>query len=245
MPETQFRSVLLPAPFGPMRPTIAPDWTSKLTSRRAWMPPKSTETFSIDRCDISAPPPETTRKTPQALRHHHHDNDEQETEHQTRRILDAAQEFGNDDIEAGADNRTADRAKPADHDHAEECDRKPDTEIFRMNVANEIRKQAAGDGRIEGADRKRDHLVARGRNAKRAGRDLALFDDQERAAGAAAAEIPCAPDPEHHQRHGQVIKTGRAQFMSGDLRRIERKPATAIGQPAPFEDDLLQHHAET
>ena len=40
MPEMQLSSVLLPAPFGPISPTIEPDSSAKLTSLSAWMPPK-------------------------------------------------------------------------------------------------------------------------------------------------------------------------------------------------------------
>src|SRR4051812_44667932 len=46
----QFSAVVLPAPFGPMRPWIVLGWTVKLTSCSAWTPPKSTDRFSIARC---------------------------------------------------------------------------------------------------------------------------------------------------------------------------------------------------
>src|SRR5258708_17116206 len=41
----QLNSVVLPAPLGPMTPTICPFWTSKLTPSSAAMPPKRTQTF--------------------------------------------------------------------------------------------------------------------------------------------------------------------------------------------------------
>src|ERR1700683_1215177 len=43
-PHTQLKSVVLPAPFGPTRPTLSPAWTSKVTSCTAWMPPNDLAT---------------------------------------------------------------------------------------------------------------------------------------------------------------------------------------------------------
>src|SRR5580692_11068811 len=182
MPEMQFSSVLLPAPLGPINPTIDPDSSAKLTPVKARMPPKSTETSSIARRlmgrAISGRSRQTPRHTPQTLRHEHH----------PRRILEAAQQFGDDDIECGADDRTADGAEPADHHHAQEGNRKPDAETFGIDVAHQIGKQAPRDRRVKRADGERDHLVARRVDAERAGGDFAVFYDQQRAAGAATAD---------------------------------------------------------
>jgi hypothetical protein len=40
MPVRQLKNVVLPAPLGPMRPTISPSWTCMLTSSTAVRPPK-------------------------------------------------------------------------------------------------------------------------------------------------------------------------------------------------------------
>src|SRR5438067_4941516 len=42
-PEMALNSVVLPAPLGPMRPTIDPSGTRTETRSRAWRPPKATE----------------------------------------------------------------------------------------------------------------------------------------------------------------------------------------------------------
>src|SRR6185437_11985541 len=128
-----------------------------------------------------------------------------------------------------------DRSKPADHNHAQESDRKANTKIFRINVADEIGKKASSDRRVKGADRKGNDLVSRGRNAERTSRNLALLDDEERTARAAAADIPGNPETERHQRKRQVIKASLPQFIAGDRRRTERKAASAIRQGAPLE----------
>src|SRR4029450_6906861 len=49
MRDRQLNSVVLPAPLGPMRPTICPSATSKLTSSRATMPPNRTVRWRTDR----------------------------------------------------------------------------------------------------------------------------------------------------------------------------------------------------
>src|ERR1700722_2620820 len=43
------KSVVLPAPFGPMRPWTVPAGTVRSTSRSAWTPPKRTETLDTTR----------------------------------------------------------------------------------------------------------------------------------------------------------------------------------------------------
>ena len=48
-PVITLNAVVLPAPFGPIRPTISPSWTSKFRSAMATRPPKCTATCSIDR----------------------------------------------------------------------------------------------------------------------------------------------------------------------------------------------------
>src|SRR5688500_4246359 len=47
--------VVLPAPLGPMRPTISPSYTSRSTSRTACSPPKRTPTPRIDSTGTSSP----------------------------------------------------------------------------------------------------------------------------------------------------------------------------------------------
>src|ERR1700678_3335933 len=145
MPEMQLSRVLLPAPLGPINPTIDPDSSAKLTPVKAWMPPKSTETSSITRWltgrAISGLSRQTARHSPKTPRHEHHHQHQQQTEHQARRILESAQQFGDDDIERGAAYRPADGTEPADHHHAQERNRKSDAETFGIDVAHQIGKQ--------------------------------------------------------------------------------------------------------
>src|SRR5205823_3092760 len=50
----QLKIVVLPAPFGPMSPTISNSPTRRLTSCSAWRPPKRIETPVVSRTDIDA-----------------------------------------------------------------------------------------------------------------------------------------------------------------------------------------------
>jgi hypothetical protein len=57
VPEIKLKIVLLPDPFGPMRPRISPSTTSKLTRLTATNPPNRLVrplTASIDQCSVIA-----------------------------------------------------------------------------------------------------------------------------------------------------------------------------------------------
>src|SRR5258708_24881948 len=51
----QLKMVVLPAPLGPIKPTISNSSTLMLTSRRAWTPPKRMETSWVSRTGIGHP----------------------------------------------------------------------------------------------------------------------------------------------------------------------------------------------
>src|SRR5215475_71847 len=64
-PVIRLKHVVLPAPFGPIKPTIAPSSTAKLTRLTATRPPKRTLSSSTSSRDTLAPcgsarPPEPT-----------------------------------------------------------------------------------------------------------------------------------------------------------------------------------------
>src|SRR2546425_2607955 len=68
------KSVVLPAPFGPMMPRRSPRRTSRLTSRTAVRPPKRFVTRSS--VSTGPPGPQATGDTGQALGGEPHDEDE-------------------------------------------------------------------------------------------------------------------------------------------------------------------------
>src|SRR5437764_9020778 len=81
----QLKHVVLPAPFGPISPTISNSSTSRLTSSKAWSPPKRIDSPAASRTGIDAlrprpareidveplalqPPPDRSGERPQPLR---------------------------------------------------------------------------------------------------------------------------------------------------------------------------------
>ena len=52
-PPTMFISVLLPAPFWPIRPRMRPRPSARLTSRTAWMPAKALEMPASSRIGVA------------------------------------------------------------------------------------------------------------------------------------------------------------------------------------------------
>src|SRR5919198_3217019 len=68
------KSVVLPAPFGPMMPTRSPGRTSRLPSRTAVSPPKRFVTRSS--FSTGPPGPGATREARQAVGGEPHDEDE-------------------------------------------------------------------------------------------------------------------------------------------------------------------------
>src|SRR3979409_1365648 len=66
MPVTTLNSVVLPEPFGPIRPTISPSFTAKSTPARATRPPKRQVTpLQASTAPVMAPdpPPEEPLQT--------------------------------------------------------------------------------------------------------------------------------------------------------------------------------------
>src|SRR5437016_14288447 len=104
------KSVVLPAPFGPMMPRRSPRRTSRLTSRTAVRPPKRFVTRSS--VSTGPPGPQATGDTGQALGGEPHDEDE-------GRAVD-------DEIDAGEpglqtrERRAQVRLERRDQDRAEE-----------------------------------------------------------------------------------------------------------------------------
>ena len=62
-PASELKTVVLPAPFGPMRPAISPSRIVKLTSSLAVSPPKRFVSFSTSRSGALTAPP---RRAPAA-----------------------------------------------------------------------------------------------------------------------------------------------------------------------------------
>src|ERR1700754_2013379 len=82
-PQMVLTSVVLPAPFGPIRPSTSPLLTVSVTPRSACRPEKRRETFSRRNIsDMPRPPPEPVEpQRDQSMRQEQQQHDDEETEH--------------------------------------------------------------------------------------------------------------------------------------------------------------------
>src|SRR5581483_7594080 len=217
------KNVVLPAPFGPIRLTIAPGGTVKLTSSTATRPPNSLRSCSVMRSASGTGDlvvveglvvhalvelGRNSRARYQPLRPEEHDDDDDRAEdaelverHVEMRV-EVAVDPGADvrepltiEIreEAGAEDDAPDVAHAAEDDHAEDEDRDLEEEVVRERAALVARVPRAGDAAEERARRVRPGLRAHQRHAHRRSGGLVLANRDPRAADARVPQ-PCADD---------------------------------------------------
>src|SRR5947208_2635038 len=247
------KSVVLPAPFGPMMPRRSPRRTSRLTLRTAARPPKR----FVTRSSVSTrpPAPEATGDTGQALGGEPHDEDE-------GRAVD-------DEIDAGEpglqtrERRAQVRLERRDQDRAEEgaqggahppddrVQREPDREVDREDIegvdeADVLRPERAADRRHRGAERHRaggdreDHpeeepepgalMEARRHQGRGVGTDAEEGGVAEGdLAGVAPRHVPGGRERSPHEDQDQAVEDERVAHdqrqEGGDAEERERGPA--------------------
>src|SRR5215469_6705723 len=142
MPAMTLNSVDLPAPLGPISPTISPALTSRLTSETATRPPKRLVRPRIESSGAALPADSATggrsherfarraaphHRFPRAddpLRFEEHDRDEQQAECEQIGVRELDGELLADEgVDHRTDERPPDRADPADDRHDDERDR--------------------------------------------------------------------------------------------------------------------------
>src|SRR6516162_9993332 len=139
------KHVVLPAPFGPMRPKISWGWMAKLTSCRATRPPKRMVSPSSQRTgsamfDGLAPVFELSRATPvrhDALGPEDHHHDEGGAEDQDAVFGEAPEPLGEVADHDGAHDGAQEIAGAAEHHAAEEQDRQHQREGVRRDRPGE------------------------------------------------------------------------------------------------------------
>src|SRR3979490_1235949 len=82
-PQMVLTSVVLPAPFGPIRPSTSPFATASVTSRSACRPLKWRDTFCRRRISdmLRLPPKHARTQRHEAMRQEQQQHDDQEAEH--------------------------------------------------------------------------------------------------------------------------------------------------------------------
>src|SRR6266705_1561489 len=235
------KSVVLPAPFGPMMPRRSPRRTSRLTLRTAVRPPKRFVTRSS--VSTGPPDPQATGDTGQALGGEPHDEDE-------GRAVD-------DEIDAGEpglqtrERRAQVRLERRDQDRAEEwaeggahppddrVQREPDREVDREDIegvdeADVLRPERAADRRQRGAERHREDFQSAARDAERFGGVLVLADAGELVADPRALEPDLHRVAEHRQHEGHVDPRDVAEAERPDAgAERDRDPLRARREAAP------------
>src|SRR5438552_3693779 len=201
------KSVVLPAPFGPMMPRRSPWRTWRLTSRTAVRPPKRFVTRSS--VSTSSPGPEAPGEADQSLGGEAHHEDE-------GRAVDDEVDPGEPRLEA-RECRAQVRLERRDQDRAEEgaeggaqtaddrVQREPDREVDREDVegvheADVLRPQRAADRRQRGAERHREDFQSAACDAEEGGvteRDLA---------GIAAGHVPGGRERTPHEDEDQAVE---------------------------------------
>src|SRR6185312_8066130 len=118
-PEIMLTMVVLPAPFGPMRPVICPGSIASESSATASRPPKRL-LMPSSRRELMGPPPFLARcpvrnaaqlpamaqGVDDALRQEDDDEDKQQPLQQQARIGERPYQLGQNDEEGGADQRS-------------------------------------------------------------------------------------------------------------------------------------------
>src|SRR5213594_2533093 len=235
------KSVVLPAPFGPMMPRRSPWRTWRLTSRTAVRPPKRFVTRSS--VSTSSPGPEAPGEADQSLGGETHHEDE-------GRAVDDEVDAGEPCLEA-RERRAQIRLERRDQDRAEEgaeggahtaddrVQREPDREIDREDVEgvdepDVLRPQRAADRRHRGAERDREDFQSAARDAERLGGVLVLADAGELVADPRALEPDLHRVAEHRQHEGHVDPRDVAEAERPDAgAERDRDPLRARREAAP------------
>src|SRR5881396_3062477 len=196
----QLNSVVLPAPFGPMSPTISPGSMASDTSRLASRPPKrllaastlSKAAMALRRRARRRPPPEAQpagpRQREQAGRTERRDDDDDEAVDdqvdaapgERPRAERRAHDLRDRDEDDGAEHRAPQPPDAADH-RRHDRQRGP-VELKHLLGKHRQRPEGvehAGGGEDGGGDRARDHLVAPAVDADALGGFLIVADGAE------------------------------------------------------------------
>src|SRR6266536_1007810 len=172
------KSVVLPAPFGPMMPTRSPSPTSKLTSRTAVRPPKRLVTRSsvsmLTHSTASSPRADPRRDAHQALGcpAHHQDEDRsvddevdpREAGPEARELRAQVRLEGRD--QQRAHERAERRAEAPDDAVQREADREVDREhVEGVDEPDVLRPETPAHGGQRSAHDDRAHLQPPARDA--------------------------------------------------------------------------------
>src|ERR1700674_64011 len=197
-------SVVLPAPFGPIRPWIDPCSTSSDTPSTARTPPKCRWTLSRRRSTNSIPswPPGgpddgQPAAADDALRPEDDDGDQEETGDDVDVSLCLHEDPGQGCHHERTDHRTDKMTAAAEHGEAEDLHRPRHAVLLvaRVDEGLQVRLERSPEPGQDRAQHEGDHLVARDVDALAQRSELVLADGGPRSAE------PALGQPPHQKQH--------------------------------------------
>src|SRR5579862_3682355 len=183
-PLMRLKKVVLPAPLGPITARSSPASTIIDTPLTATRLPKVRVTFSTLRRLIR----QASRRRPaaddaeHAAREEQHDEDEEQADERHPVLGLARDVILQHDEDRGANQRSPERAHPAEHSHDDEIARLVPAQRARIDEIGEERVERAGDADEEARDHPRHPDVIVDRNAEEARAPLVLADREQGAA---------------------------------------------------------------
>src|SRR5579885_1363105 len=216
LPVTALKSVVLPAPLGPMRAQTSPAATAKETASTALRPPKRTVTSARSRRGaasaviilVAEDGVEPRQQARQPARQEEDDEDDEEAEDQLLEPREIGEDLRRRRDDDGAEHGAGEAGEPTHHDDRELQDELDEVEGIRREMADE-----------QAAPCEAEHETAARRDAHGRGRGLVVLDRHEGAADARAQE----PVGRDHRRRGE----GEEDIEFAPLGR--ERPAEDIG----------------
>src|SRR5438270_8278315 len=200
-------SVVLPAPFGPIKPWIVPCSTSSDTSSTACTPPKWRRTSTRrSSTDSGSRPPRWPHErkaaaADDALRSEDDDQDQKRAGEDVDVVAGVREYVRQQRDDQRADHRSEHEPAPTENGERQNLHSARDSvlRIARVDEEVEVRLERTRVARDHRAQHKRDQLVARDIDALAQGRQFVLADRGPRVAEAALGQAPHKED-DHHQR---------------------------------------------
>src|SRR6266852_5481248 len=187
-PVIRLKTVLLPAPLGPIRPWIAPRATVMERSATASKPPNRRETPRSSRSKAdsrscgrpSARSPEKApgraRKGHQSLGREEHGEDENGAEDEDLVVVELAQELGRDGHEDGPNHRPPDAPRAADDGEDDQQHHRLQAEVAGVKDLAEMGEEDAGEPGNEAPENEGGQLVAKDVHAHRLGQEAVQLE---------------------------------------------------------------------
>src|SRR5882724_11739071 len=187
-PVIRLKTVLFPAPLGPMRPWIEPGTIVIDRSATAISPPNRRETERSSRSKAgsrglrrpSAQPSDKpaggARKRHEALGREEHREDEHGAEHQDLVVVELAQQLRGDRHEDRPDHRSPHAARSADHGEDDQQHHRFQAEVTRVQDLAIVGEENSGEPGHEAPEDEGRQLVAEDVHAERFDDEVGLAD---------------------------------------------------------------------